>query len=64
MIEFFKNVGLTIFAAVFLAMPALAVLSVIFSWGLPFTIILGLIVFVELLLFVIVVGALADEDIW
>ena len=61
MIEFAKYVGLTFFAIVFLGIPVLLTLSVIFNWGLPFTIILGVVVVIEMLLFVIFVGTLADE---
>ena len=61
MIEFAKYVGLTLFAVVFLAMPSLLVLSIVFNWGITVSILLAGAVLIEILLFVMAIETLVDE---
>ena len=63
MIEFAKYVGLTLVAMVFLAIPALLVLSIVFNWSILRTILLAVMVLAEMFIFVITVKTLDDEEL-
>ena len=63
MIKFAKNVGLTVFAIVFLAVPALLVLSIVFNWGVLLIYLFAALVACEILLFIYAIEALTDNGI-
>lgn len=63
MIKIAKHVGLMILAIVFLAIPALAVLSIIFSWSPLLIFLFAGMVIIEIFLIMFALESLTDEGI-
>ena len=64
MIEYAKYAGLTLYAMIFLAIPALLVLSIILKWGVVLNVLLTALVIVEIILIICAIESLVDDGIW